>query len=338
MGANVGFIAFREAPNVAKLAAIPGLTGFRLFKHKAKPEWYLEGPSPDGDAITFYEPLDYAPKGDLFKQAQDSAKSVVNAFKHKNLRVEGFDERAVVQALTLNLALGVATLLIYSNDDGIDAGFICVDGKIMHAKLPTRLGEMTVFENGEARVEPPNSEEYVEGEPVFDLHQFASEVANTFFRTSIRWRVTSDPADFESSEFTLLAASGQRTPFKLPGDDVKVALWAIESGAGTDAEKLRKCCEFMDSYVVAATEPHLISAARVEVDYADFQILACSLHASGRRYGKPAYATLSAYFSDLQQYLRRLKPKPDFRHDINFQAEGGRLRAEWRALRARLRA
>lgn len=336
MGANVGFIAFREEPDLEKLAAAPGLSGFRLFKHNAKPEWYLEGPSPEGDAITFYEPLDYAPKGEAFKQARAAAKELTNALK-ADVNPYGLDEEALTAALTISNELGLATLLIYSNDDGVDAGFICEAGLVSYAKLPNLPMAMVVFENGAARLETPKSEEFDEGEPVLDLHQFATEVANRFFGESVRWRVTSDPFEFKAADYTLIAGNGQRAPFKLPGADIQAELWAIETSNANGSQKLQKSIAIIDAHVAAALQERLIASERTERDLLEWNVRACLLHASlFRQPASASFEKIKDYLLKVLTYLRLLRPKPDFRHALDFSAEARKLRGEWRALKLKL--
>jgi len=337
MGAHVRFIAFRNPPDVAKLAAIPGLSGYRLFKHASRPEWYLEGPNPEGDDITFNEPLDYAPKGETSRRAQAGVKSFADAIKRAGVKSWGQANDELIVGLAISAELGIPTLLVYGNDSaGVDVGFICNDGEVIFAKLPALPKGLAVFENGAARVEAPFSEEFEEGEPVLDLHQFATEVANKFFDTSIRWRVTSDPFEYKAEDFALITQSGERALPRLPGDDTKKALWTIESSDAAPAEKLRKCIAAMDPHVSAALEPGLISAPRALVDYMSMQVLACTVHVGAREWDNKSYEPLAEYFGELSYYLRLLKPKPDFRQNIDFAAEGRRLLANWRALKARL--
>lgn len=328
MGANVQFIAFREAPNLAALSAIPGLTGFRLFKHTARSEWHLEGPNPEGNDITFYEPLDYAPKGDAAKQGAAGANALSAAMKTAGVKPYGLDEKTVTAALTLSIQLGIDTLLIYSNDDGIDAGFICESGQVKYAKLPVLPKGIAVFENGAARVETPNTGELDEGEPMLALHHLASEVANTFFGTSVRWRVTSDPYEFNAADYTLLAQRGHRAPFRLPSADAEAALRAIDNSERSPVEQMAAYIAQTDVQVRAALAPDLIDAPRVDRDLIEWQVSASLLHVRWR----PDYAEFLAFLEEVLTYLRRLRPKPEFRHQIDFDAEGRRLLAVWEGL------
>lgn len=338
MGANVQFIAFREAPDIARLAAIPGLTGYRLFKHIERPEWCLEGPNPDGDGITFYQPLDYAPKSEAAKTGAANAKAVAATIKSAGITAYGLDEKTVAAALALSVEIGIATLLIYSNDEGVDAGFVCEAGRVIYARLPTMTRDVVVVLNGAAQVEPPQTDEYDEGEPVLDQHQFATETANAFFGTSIRWRVTSDPTEFKAADYKCVAASGTRAPLHLPGDATKQALHAITVSDATPQEKLRRSIAIMDKHVAAAVDPRLITAPRAELDQVDFDRLACATYAGSRGRDDKSYAALADYLTELGGYLRTLKPKPDFRHNIDFHAESRRLMKEWTSLKVKLGA
>jgi hypothetical protein len=332
MGANVGFIAFREGPDLERLTAVPGLTGFRLFKHNAKPEWYLEGPNPEGNDITFYEPLDYAPEGEAFTKAQAAAKQFTNAFEKAEVSLDGLDEKALAAALTISTELSIATLLIYGDDDSVDAGFICEAGQVTYAKL-----HMVAFENGTVRLEAAQTEELDEGLLVRDLHQVATEVANKFFGGSIRWRVTSDPYEFNASDYTLLAGSGERAPIKLPGDDVKVELWAIETSGASGSQKLQKSIAIINAHVAAALSGTLITSERAERDLVEWNVSACLLHASlFRQPPSAAFEAINVYLVKVPAYLRLLRPKPDFRHSLDFPAEARKLQDEWRTLKAKL--
>jgi hypothetical protein len=328
MGANVQFIAFREAPDLGRLSAIPGLTGYRLFKHASRPEWYLEGPNPEGKDITFYEPLDYAPEGDAAKHGMAGAKALAAAMKSGGVKPYGLDEKTLAAALTLGIEIGIDALLVYSNDDGIDAGFICESGQVKHAKLPALPKDVAVFENGAARIATPNTGEFDEGEPVLDLHHFANEVANTFFGTSIRWRITSDPYEFRAADYRLLAQSGHRAPFRLPSADTESALGAIDQSQRSPSQQMAAFVALASAHVRAALAPQLIDAPRVDRDLVEWQISQCLLHIRWRA----EYADLLAFLEEVLTYLRRLRPKPEFRHQINFEAEGLRLFAAWDAL------
>lgn len=334
MGCNVEFIAFRQAPDLAKLAAIERLEGYRLFKHISRDEWYLEGPNPEGGEITFFEPLDYVPKGPASKQGKANAKALGAAIK--GLKAYGFDEARVAAALTLSIELGIPTLLIYSDDEGVDAGFICNQGQIEYAKLSDIDRRMVIFEANAARVEPAQAEQFEEDGPVLDMHQFATEAANTFFGTSIRWRVTSDPYEFAASDYTLLAASGQRAPFKLPDADTKAALHGIEQIAG-ESEKRSAFIGIAEPHLATALDPAFINSDRAIRDLAEWQISACFLYASNRKHTDTTYAAIFEYLGEVLTYVRLLRPSPDFRRDMDFVAEARRLSERWRVLTAKQR-
>jgi len=332
MGCNVEFIAFRHAPDLAKLAAIERLEGYRLFKHISRDEWYLEGPNPEGGEITFFEPLDYVPKSPASKHGKANAKALWAAIK--GLKAYGFDEARVAAALTLSIELGIPTLLIYSNDDGVDAGFICNQGQIEYAKLSDIDRRMVIFEANGARVEPAQAEEFEDDGPVLDMHQFATEAANTFFGTSIRWRVTSDPYEFAASDYTLLAQSGQRAPFRLPNADTKDALHAIERIAG-ESEKRAAFIAIGEPHLVTALDPAFINADRTIRDLVEWQLAACFLYANNRKHSDATYAAFSEYLDAVLTYVRLLRPSPDFRREMDFVGEARQLSERWRTLRAK---
>jgi hypothetical protein len=249
----------------------------------------------------------------------------------------GFDEKALAAALAISNELGLATLLIYSNDDGVDAGFICEAGQVSHAKLPNLPDAMVVFENGVVQLKALQSEEFDEGEPVLDLHQFATEVANSFFGESIRWRVTSDPFEFKASEYTLVLGRGERTPFRLPGDEIKAELWVIETSNANGRQKLQKSIAIIDAHVAAALQQRLITSERAERDLVEWNVSACLLHASlFRKPPSASFERIKAYLQKVLTYLRFLRPKPDFRRSLDFHAEARKLRAEWRMLKLML--
>ena len=120
--AYVDFFAFRDAPDQTKLASVRGLEAFRLFKHNAKSEWYLEdaGQHPQ---ITFFGPLRYGPSGETSKRAKAGAKSLYDAIKRARLQAWGLEDKRIVQGLALSCELGLPTLAVYGNTGaGVDAG------------------------------------------------------------------------------------------------------------------------------------------------------------------------------------------------------------------------
>lgn len=203
MGAHVDFFAFREAPDPEKLSSIRGLDAFRLFKHRARAEWYLEDFGTQRQ-ISFNGPLKYTPQGESAKRAEASAKDFYNAIKQARLESWGIANKPIVQGLALSLTLGISTLAVYGNSaSGVDVGLICEAGEVQFAKLSGLPTGVLVYEAGIAKLEQPSAEDLDEdGEPILDLFQFATEVANRFFSEDKRWRVSPDGND--ASEYALL--------------------------------------------------------------------------------------------------------------------------------------
>jgi hypothetical protein len=209
MGACVDFIAFRSAPDEQRLASVRGLAAFRLFKHKVRPEWYLEDVG-DHDAISFFGPLRYSPSGEIAKRAKAGAKSFYETLKRARLESWGLDDKRIVQGLAVSCELELPTLLIYGNSSaGVDVGLVCDGGAVRYAKLSALPTGVLVFEDEVARIEKPQTEEFDdEGEPILDLFQFATEVANRFFGDNKRWRVTPDAED--AQDYALLLEKRRR--------------------------------------------------------------------------------------------------------------------------------
>lgn len=171
---------------------------------------------------------------------------------------------------------------------------------------------------------------YEDGSPYFAMYNAASSMAAAFFRTPSPWPISSDPYEFDAGDYRLLASTGSRAPFKLPGADTSDSVSAIMRADGPEREKLAAFVALTEAHLMAALAPRLISAARSEVDFAEAQISACYLQARWRA----GYEKLFAYLETVLSYLRRLRPRPEFRHEIDFAAEGQRLMDEWRSLTA----
>lgn len=332
MGANVGFIAFRDPPDVDWLGAVPGLTGYRLFKHASKPEWFIEGPNPEGDAITFYEPLDYAPPAEAIAQARNVVAMLVQAIESSGSPAANIDKDGLAQALVLSTALGAALLFVYGNDEDWDGGFVCEDGAIVSGRLAGGPHGIIAIDNGAiALVAPEPSGFHEDGEPYFAMYNAASSMAAAFFGTPSPWPISSDPYDFDAGDYGLLASRGSRAPFRLPGADTEDTLRLIANSDRAESEKLSAFLALAELHLIIALDQRLISAARSEVDYAEAQISVCYL---GTRW-RAGYEEFFAYLETVLTYLRRLRPRPEFRHDIDFAAEAQRLMNEWRRLKAK---
>lgn len=202
MSAYVDFFAFRANPDLAALSSVRGLKAFRLFKHNANSEWYLEDAGSKNE-ITFSAPLRYSPSGDASKRAQAGAKAFYDVVKRDRLEPWGLDTKRVIQGLALSCELNLPTLAIYGNTGaGVDVGLICEAGKVTYARLKALPTGVLVFDSNAASVETAQSEEFDEdGEPVLDQFQFGTEVANRFFSDTKRWRVT---PEVDASAYTLL--------------------------------------------------------------------------------------------------------------------------------------
>jgi hypothetical protein len=160
MGSNVSFFAFDEPPDLQALKAVDWLTAFRLFRRNGRPEWYLEGPSAEGERITFFERLI---ADDSKLAAIGAATSAVAKLQAdiKNLKKgsAGYDDEGLLQALALSAALKQRVLYVCGNDESLDCGFICKDGAIVRGRLELDWNKAVAIEDGRIRVESTTSKQ-----------------------------------------------------------------------------------------------------------------------------------------------------------------------------------
>jgi hypothetical protein len=333
MGCNVSFFAFDELPDLPALEAISWLTAFRLFRRKGRAEWYLEGPSSDGDGITFFERL----IADNSKLAAIGSLTAAVAklgsdIKSLKKRSAGYDDEGLLQALALSLALKQRVLYVSGNDESLDCGFVCKDGAIVHGRLELDWNKAVAIEDGSIRVESlyPDGTDPDTAEPR-RMYALASQEATAFFRSATPWCISSDPHDVETEEYELVCGKGSAEPLHQGVEAELMAVWASSIKSG---EKLRRYIAIIAPHINTALRTDLILAERQSRDPTEQQLLHCrTFVASLYRDHPPQLKALAALLSDLLSYLRLLRPRPRFRQNIDFAAVNQQLTRRWRILR-----
>lgn len=137
MGSNCGFFAFRSAPDVERLLGIEWLAGFTLFKRKDRAQWYMEGPLPEGEGISFYEPLEVY-RNKLNPLREPDAKAAVAWLSKTTNEIASsatFDDGALAEGLLISRALDTDVLVVFGNDEELDGALECSHGKLVGGSL-----------------------------------------------------------------------------------------------------------------------------------------------------------------------------------------------------------
>lgn len=324
MGSNVSFFAFDQQPDLRALNTLDWLTAFRLFHRKGRPEWYLEGPSPEGESITFFERL----VADHPKLATDGPLTAtlekLYADVKRLAKDPGYDDEGLFHALALSAALRQRVLYVAGNDETLDCGFICADGAIIRGRLDAGANDAVVIENGRVSVEGVSPEP----RPMYTL---ASQEAAAFFGSEMPWPISS--FDIEAEDYELIGSKGAAEPPPLQeGPDAEI--WAVCTSSIKPGEKVRRYVAIIAPHVEAALHVELIVAERQTRDPIENQVRKCIGVASPVIEGHPRLIKpLVAFLSELLDYLRLLRPKPRFRQKLDFRAINRQLTGQWRRLR-----
>lgn len=142
MGDNVGFMAFRSAPDVERLKGVDGLEGFTLFKRRGHDQWYLEGPlDPPPKTgvlpeISFYEDVTYA-DGTVQRMLADARATIKWLGQATGDLGNGdcFNDVAIAEAMTLSRQLSAEILVVFGNDEGWDGAVRCSNGELVSGAL-----------------------------------------------------------------------------------------------------------------------------------------------------------------------------------------------------------
>jgi hypothetical protein len=333
MGSNVAFFAFDEAPDVQALEAIGWLTGFRLFRRNARPEWYLEGPSSAAEGITFFEPL-VADDAQLaaIGPVTEAAARLRTELKSLKKRSAGYDDEGLRQALALSAALERRVLHVCGNDESLDCGFICQDGVILRGRLQLDWNKAAAIEDGRIRVEAlyPEGTDPDTAEPR-RMYALGSQEAAAFFGSEAPWPISSDPYDIQAQEYELVASKGSAEPLYQGAEAELMAVWASAMKPG---EKLRRYVAIIAPHIDTALRTDLILAERQSRDPTELQLLHYkSFLASPYRNHARQIEALASLMSNVLTYLRLLRPRPRFRQKIDFAAVNRQLERRWRNLR-----
>ena len=149
MGYNLGFIAFDQPPS---LTHVEGLTRFRLFKRENKAEWYLDGPNRGANVIPLFErpSVDERKLGKAWSDGAKEYSDLVAMTKRQGYGSHGLDYKLIPIALTLSSVLESRLLVASGNDEDLDCGFICSNGKLLSGRFIVAEEKAVAFdrENG----------------------------------------------------------------------------------------------------------------------------------------------------------------------------------------------
>ncbi len=341
MGCTVRFVAFTTSPDPGSLRALNWLTAFRLHKERDRAAWFLEGPSPDSEGVTFFEPLgvDRREAGKLGAAAETEAARLEAAIKGLGGDPGGLDDD-LVHALMLSAALRTSSLFVYGDDEGHDGAFVCSDGRLAGGRVQIDWNKaLAIGADGSFTLESlhPRGADPNDASLGRPLYMIASAVAADYFGSSAPRPITSDPTELDPFAYSLVASKGAAEA--VLEHEAKRRLSAIWSSQLSPAVKLRRYVALIDRYVSEALGADMIAAERRVRELEGGGLLQCSLHVGflvdvERRRGP--YEALRSYLHDLGAYMRELRPKPAFRRRKDFHAIRRRLTWRWRILRARL--
>lgn len=337
MGCDVEFYAFREAPDVAKLNKINWLPAWRLFKQIDADVWYLEGPT-DGptknEPITFFEPLHFhGAKPPMSARIKAQAKAIRDRIKEEGGDVNLFDDYALSLCASLSAKLGHAVIFAGGNDEGSDCFLHCDAGELVEAKLDIHwYMALLVSEGGPISIDQFFDPEADQTTLIPRLeYQSAVEGTAAFFGAD-DWTITSDPYDFDKTNYELIAQKGEAPQIELSLSD---ALFRRFGAKPQPRELLDEIAPYIDK-ALAEDLGLADNERRFDADKQTGQLVVYL----GYCRDKPAFkhrhlmGALKALLSDLSGYTLALRPKPQFRKD-NAGLERGRqaMAMRWKAIK-----
>lgn len=328
MGSYLSFLAFKDKPDVAALKALPWLKAFRLYKKKNADQWYLEGPSIQGDSITFYERVYFdREKG---KAETEAARKVAAQLKAASGNATTFYDDLLTHALAISRALKIPTFAAFGDDEESDGAYVCENGQVIGGRLLLEGNKALRITAGGSIV----AEQLAESESR-TLNQILSEEAAHFFGCAETQLYSSDPSEYDASEYELADGVGEAMDDRPKEHAAKAKWWGVQTSSLRASAKAREYVMIIDPYVVAALRPEVIGMTRKLRDPIENNIGNCFL--PDHLYGKhKAVAALDAYVSRVFNYLVWLRPSPDYRKSLDFSALRSDMKARWNVLKARL--
>jgi hypothetical protein len=175
------------------------------------------------------------------------------------------------------------------------------------------------------------------GAQELELYQVANQVAAEYFGGQGTNWISSDPSVLNPAEFELVGSKGSAEEFRRPGQETRDQFWVIESSESNLASKLKQYMELAGGHINEALARELLEAERTERDSVEAHVSACLVPRYYDIYKScPELKELNRFLIGVLEYFRALRPKPEYRRDIDFDAVRRRLKRQWRLLKLRI--
>ena len=325
MGAQLEFFAFRALPDVAALQACSWLTGFRLFERTSLKGWFLEGVSED-EAITFFEPLEVKDMPKALEADAEAwvrrAREAVAGLKKRSLH---FRKRDLAFALTLSTVVAEPLFYAFGDDEGTDCSFVCHGGRLLRSRSEVSEHAALLIDSQDVSLEPLAGDGF--------LSQIVGEELQRFLGLDELWLPTSDQFDIDQTWFREIARKGAPAVPAMPPSAVDEI-----DNRPVDATVFAQFLEIADRWQQLALDPKFADAPRLERDPVETALSQCQLYAHRYAtlfldYRPDAFCEVSDHLLSVVNYVRLLRPKPEFRRAVDFARMREELARRWQVLK-----
>lgn len=175
MGWNLGFIAFDHEP---ALGGVEWLWAYRLFKRSDRNEWYVDGLSDIANGAILLERPQLALPHDsaLWRDAASEISRLRAELARLGAKEFGYDYNLLPISLVLSAALQERLLVVGGDNQFVDCGFICSNGRLAQARVLVGEERALTFD-----WEKPSSIVQLNWSEGRLLYELGSSVAAEFF-------------------------------------------------------------------------------------------------------------------------------------------------------------
>lgn len=220
MGCNLAFIAFDKEP---KLGDVEWLWAYRVFKREGRNEWYLDGLGDIAKGEIFFKKpeLTLRPGSVLWRDAANEMARLRAEIARVGAQVHGYDYTLLPIGLVVSAALHSRLLIVGGDDEDVDCGFVCSNGRLIHGRFGVGGEQELVF-----NWEKPSSIAQLNWADGRLLYELGSAVAADFFGET-------DPEAFANHWHVREPDDYQLVVERKSGAGVRTGCWPIAIiGAG----------------------------------------------------------------------------------------------------------
>lgn len=339
MGSKVAIFGFRAEPDLQRLSRLKGLTGWRLFRHPTRPEWYMEGATPDSEIVGWGKELGYRPSPAARRAAKREIASFRHVLRHARFDVIGPETHGLGQALALSIELGTDILVLYSNTRvGADEGHHCASGRILESMLPGYDGNPYTVRDGAVVPSWKGGPRPPKGDIETYDHHIAGVMADAFFGVPDLMRVFLSYEEHLAREFVFIAGSDHApTPESLAAQ-AKDELRSVSSRADKRQVVLRRFLRVCDRWLAPVLAKSLPQSSTRDASRAAAVAEACVGEVAALQLAVPGLdRRVERFLSEVLDYVRLVQRRQrSDRKPHALEGQATRLRWQWRAMALKL--